>query len=66
MTTAEVMRRAAAAADRATASFRAFNAASETVIREFEEKHGPRPEGEPFLEWAIEVERNTEHRPEGE
>ena len=64
MTTAETMQRAAAACDRAAASLRAFNATFEPMIREYEEKYGPRPESEPFLEWAIRMDSNTGRTPD--
>lgn len=42
--------------DRAAASIREFNAVCAAMVEEFEAKHGPRPKGVPFFEWAVAVE----------
>lgn len=49
---------------RATEAINGWNRAWAGEIKEFEAKHGPRPEGVPFLEWVESVEQNQESRPE--
>lgn len=45
---------------RATEAINGWNRYWAGEISEFEAKHGPRPEGVPFLDWAAEVESNTD------
>lgn len=47
----------------ATRAINKWNEAWAGEIKEFEAKHGPRPEGVPFLEWAESVEQNQESKP---
>lgn len=48
---------------RVTESINRFNDVGAAQIAEFEKKHGPRPEGVPFLEWAASVEHNQDSGP---
>lgn len=41
----------------ASAALKKFGASFEPMIHEYESKYGPRPTEEPFLEWAIRMEK---------